>query len=164
MSATIPVRGDDPRVPLRERRLRPVPDGPLAPVLDIASAPSARRRRAALLAEDPSMRRRPVVAGSVVGAPAVRPGVGMLARRVVVGVIAASAALGIGVGAGLLAQPDPYSGPTITHSVAAGESVWGLAASVGSGRPLEQVVIDIEQLNHIDGGLTVGQEVVLPVR
>jgi len=84
-------------------------------------------------------------------------------RRLVAGVCAVVVATGVAAGAGVAARPDPYAGPTFTHSVAAGESVWGLAASLGSPRPLEQVVADIEQLNDLDGGLVAGQEISLPV-
>ena len=70
--------------------------------------------------------------------------------------------VGVGVGAGLLAQPEPYAGPTVVHSVVAGDSVWGLATSVDTQRPLEQVVLDIETLNHVDGALQPGQLVELP--
>ncbi len=56
-----------------------------------------------------------------------------------------------------------YSGPTHTHVVTAGQSVWGLAASVGSSRALEDVVEDIWALNQLDDAtLLVGSEIILP--
>lgn len=148
----------------RHPRLRAIPDEPLADVREISTAPSVQRRRRVLCAEDPAMRRRPARASATMS-PAVRTsrrsGASLVARAALT-VLAVGAGVGVGVGAGLLAQPDAYSGPTVEHSVTAGESVWGLASAVGSDRPLEQVVVDIEQLNGIQGGLTVGQEVMLP--
>ncbi len=145
------------------RRLAAVPEAPLAEVRDIATAPSAARRRAAVLGEDPAAQRRPLraaseAAGSARAVSARRPA----PLRLVGGVAAVVVATGIAAGAGIAARPDPYSGPTFTHSVAAGESVWGLAQSLGSDRPLDQVVSDIERLNDLGGGLLPGQEVTLP--
>lgn len=146
-------------------RLRAVPQSRVAEVRLISSAPSARRRREAQLSEDPAMRRRPVVRARVLEDAAPRPAALQVARRVVLGVVAVAVAAGLGAGAGLLAQPDPYAGPTHVHSVAAGESLWGLADQVDSQRPLEQVVLDIQTLNGLDGSdavLTPGTELVLP--
>lgn len=111
------------------------------------------------------MRRRPVVRGRVLEGVTPRPGVVHMVRRVVLGVVAVAVAGGLGAGAGLLAQPDPYAGPTHVHSVAAGESLWGLADQVNSQRPLEQVVLDIQTLNGLEGSdavLTPGTDLVLP--
>lgn len=147
------------------RPLRAVPDGPLAEVRDIRTAPSALRRRQVLVAEDPSARRRPTpprVASTRAGSTASRASVSGTVKKVLAGLVLATAGLGLGVGAGVLAQPDPYSGPTVVHSVVAGDSVWGLAATVDTSRPLEQVVLDIEELNHLDGVLQPGQLVELP--
>lgn len=74
-------------------------------------------------------------------------------------VLVVSAALGLasvfGTGA--------YQGQTWTHTVATGESIWGLAASVGSSRGLEDVVEDIRSLNGLkDATLIPGQQVILP--
>lgn len=168
MSAIPVVPGSvAPERPRTGRPLRAVPDAPLAEVRDIRSAPSVRRRRSALAAEDPSSRRRPlpprvVPAGDGRRAVGARMATG--ARRALALVVLGAAGLGLGVGAGLLAQPDPYSGPTALHSVVAGDSVWGLAAAVDSDRPLEQVVLDIEQLNDLRGALQPGQLVELPTR
>ncbi|MDN6428800.1 MAG: LysM peptidoglycan-binding domain-containing protein [Propionibacterium sp.] len=164
-----------PAGPARTRdgrsRLRAVPDAPLADVHQISSAPSARRRREALLQEDPSMRRRPAVAARrrSLGADA-HDAVGgvylRLARRVGLTVVSALLLAGMGAGAGLLAQPDAYAGPTRVHLVSAGESLWGLAEAVDSSRPLEQVVLDIRTLNGLQAGgagLQPGGEVILPV-
>ncbi|MGO3795739.1 MAG: LysM peptidoglycan-binding domain-containing protein [Pauljensenia sp.] len=146
-------------------RLRAVPDSRVAEVRAISSAPSARRRREAQLCEDPAMRRRPVVRGEVVEDAVPRPAALQMVRRGLLGVLAVAVAAALGAGAGLLAQPDPYAGPTRVHSVAAGESLWGLADQVGSQRPLEQVVLDIQTLNGLDGSdavLTPGTDLVLP--
>jgi len=146
-------------------RLHAVPESRVAEIRSISSAPSARRRRAAQLSEDPAMRRRPVVRARVLEEAAPRAGALRFARRVVLAVVAVAVAGGLGAGAGLLAQPDPYAGPTHVHSVAAGESLWGLADQVNSQRPLEQVVLDIRTLNGLDGSdtvLTPGTELVLP--
>lgn len=145
--------------------LRAVPDARPAEIRPISSAPSARRRRAAQLAEDPAMRRRPVVRGRLVEETPVRLRPAVLVRRGVLGVLAVTVAAALGAGAGLMARPDPYSGPTQLHSVAAGESLWGLAEGVDSGRPLEQVVLDIQTLNGFQDSavlLTPGTEVLLP--
>lgn len=67
-------------------------------------------------------------------------------------------------GLGLALRPAPYSGQTWTHTVAAGESLWGLAASIDSNRPLENVVEDIRALNGLtEGTLLTGQELTLPI-
>lgn len=111
------------------------------------------------------MRRRPVVRGEVVEDAVPRPAALQMVRRGLLGVLAVAVAAALGAGAGLLAQPDPYAGPTRVHSVAAGESLWGLADQVGSQRPLEQVVLDIQTLNGLDGSdavLTPGTDLVLP--
>lgn len=141
-----------------------VPDRPVASVSSIHDAPSARRRRQRLREEDPSMRRVPrgvrrereVVTVSVAALlrPVVRVGAGLLALA---SLTAGAAGLG-------LATQSSYDGPTQVHHVVAGESLWGLASRVGAERPLEEVVADIEALNDLDGGLTPGQPVVLPLR
>lgn len=165
MSAIPVVPGSvAPKRPKREVGLRAVPDLPVADVRDIRTAPSAVRRRQALRAEDPAARRRPAPPRSSVDPRARSSARTAPLLRVVGGALLALAGLGVGVGVGLLAQPDPYSGPTVAHSVVAGDSVWGLAAAVGSERPLEQVVLDIEQLNHIGGTIQPGQILELPAR
>ena len=147
-------------------RLEAVPETHMAEVRDIWSAPSARRRsRRATPGADAGRR---VVEGSARDAEVVQRvrslPAGLVLRRIVTGTLAVTVAAGLGVGAGLLAQPDDYAGPTMSHSVAAGESVWSLAEAIDSERPLEQVVWDIRQLNDLRGGLTAGQEVTLPTR
>ncbi|WP_231367397.1 MULTISPECIES: LysM peptidoglycan-binding domain-containing protein [unclassified Schaalia] len=152
----------------RRPHLEVVPDRPEAQVRDIFSAPSAVRRRQVLRQEDPAMHRRPVCASArhrqapvTVSLAPVRADV---LKRVVMGVVVALVLALVGIGAGILAQPAAYAGETRVHSVAAGESLWSLAAGVTSDRPLEDIVVDIESLNNLDGALTVGQKVVLPVR
>ncbi len=164
MSAIPVVPGSvAPMRPRTGRPLRAVPDAPLAEVHDIRSAPSARRRSRALVAEDPSAARRPArprLAAVGDTRTGVRASTGV--ARVLLVAVLSVAGVGVGVGAGLLAQPEPYAGPTVVHSVVAGDSMWGLAASVDTQRPLEQVVLDIETLNHVDGALQPGQLVELP--
>ncbi len=72
-------------------------------------------------------------------------------------------ALGAGLGATL--RDAPYDGETWVHSVSQGESLWSLAMAVNTGRPVEQVIEDIRQLNGLsDNTLLVGQELVLPAQ
>ena len=132
------------------------PAGGGARVIDIRSAPSVRRRLAAEGLEDPAARRAPVRPRSA--RPALTP------RSFVVGSLAAVALLLGSAGLGALMRPAAYDGPTYTHAVTAGESVWSLAQSVRTSRPLDEVVADIERLNGVDGALRVGQVVVLPAR
>lgn len=146
--------------PARREHLLPVPDAQEADVRDIFSAPSARRRVRATRAEDPAMHRRPVKPRSE--SRNVSPSFSL--RSFLVWVGAAALLSVVGGGLGVLVQPDSYSGPTRIHSVTAGESVWSLAQTVTTDRPLENVVVDIESLNDIKGGLTVGQNVVLPMQ
>lgn len=150
----------------------------IATVTPISQAPSARLRRARLLAEDPAMRRRPVrdkrraghaqattqrrVQGVAADSRSAQNRMAFLrsagyALCLAVSIVGA-AALGISM------QPTPYTGPTIEHSVVAGDSVWSLAAAVGSERPLEEVVLDIKHMNDLDGALVPGQSLVLPTR
>ncbi len=69
----------------------------------------------------------------------------------------------VALGLGLALRPAPFSGETWTHSVVSGESVWGLAQSIGSKRPLEAVVADIMTLNALgDAVLQPGQQILLP--
>lgn len=150
----------------------------LASVVHISNAPSACRRRQVLRAEDPCVRRRPhlrvnsvedsgvvsaVELASVVS-QAVRTGVAQLRMRHLLSVGAFIASVTIAAQVGLALQPAPYSGPTVEHAVRSGESVWSLAASVDTQRPLEDVVVDIERLNGISGALSVGQHLTLPTR
>ena len=124
----------------RRPHLQLVSEESLASVYDIRQAPSARRRRELLRNDDPSMRRRPVVA--------TRSSLGL--RRLLSGAVAFIAATGIAVGAGL--------------AVSSGDSVWSLAQGVSTTRPLKDVVNDIEELNDVQGALQVGQEVRVPTR
>lgn len=75
------------------------------------------------------------------------------------GLVTASA-----LGIGMMVRPAPYQGETWIHTVAAGESLWGLAASVGSDRPVEDIVEDIRAMNYLESAtLMAGQEITLPV-
>ena len=141
--------------PARRSSKRPVTDAPLATVRDISTAPSARRRVEAQRADDPSFLRAPVAPRRVVRASR---------RTLVVGALA-TIALSVGAGAlGLALQPAAYDGPTVIKASVSGDSVWSLAQSVRSERPLEDIVADIERLNDIDGALQPGQRIVVPVR
>lgn len=141
----------------------------IATVTPISDAPSARLRRTRLLAEDPAMRRRPVVNTRGVARGERRAGQSRTQARSR-GVFLQSAGYAVClslsiVGAaalGIFMQPTPYAGPTIEHSVVAGDSVWSLAAAVGSERPLEEVVLDIKHMNDLEGALTPGQSLILP--
>ena len=126
----------------RRPHLEIVRDEPLARVYDIQNAPSVRRRRQVLRADDPSMRRHPVLVQ--------RTQINL--RRALSSGLAFVAAVGIAIGAGLALQ------------TSRGDSVWSLAQGVDTSRPLQDVVTDIEQLNDIQGALQVGQEVRIPTR
>ena len=138
----------------RRPHLEIVRDEPLARVYDIQNAPSVRRRRQVLRADDPSMRRHPVLVQ--------RTQINL--RRALTSGLAFVTAVGIAIGAGLALQTSPYDGPTRVVSVSRGDSVWSLAQGVDTSRPLQDVVTDIEQLNDIQGALQVGQEVRIPTR
>ena len=141
--------------PARRSPLRVVEEAPLAPVRDISTAPSARRRVEAQRIDDPSYLRAPA-------APRRRTG---SSRRGLFAGVLATLVLSVGAGAlGLAIQPDAYDGPTVTKAVVSGDSVWSLAQSVKTDRPLEQVVADIERMNDVRGALQPGQRVVGPGR
>lgn len=144
------VRFERPRLALVE----PIPG---ADVVEIGAAPSARRRRRALLAEEPAMRRRP-------SRPRIEAAEDLFPLgRFLLGSMAALA-LGVGgVGLGTLLAPQAYSGPTSVHAVSAGESLWSIAQGVDTERPLEEVVTDIESLNGVEGPLLVGQRIEVPL-
>ena len=83
--------------------------------------------------------------------------------RIVAWSVAVVVAFSVALGLGLALRPAPYGGETYVHSVTAGESVWGLAESLGSSRALEDVVADIVSLNALDANvLHPGQELLLP--
>jgi len=71
----------------------------------------------------------------------------------------------VGAGAlGLAIQPSAYDGPTVIKAAVSGDSIWSMAESVRSERPVEEIVADIERLNGISGALQPGQRLVVPVR
>lgn len=157
--------------------------GPVATVHDIASAPSLRKARLveeqlqAARLRHPAYRARPAVAPrpNPVAVPkahpvkvtptgrsaaAFAPAAGRVGRYVLTlfTVVAVSFAVGWQL------QAPSYAGATWDHSVAVGESVWGLADRVGSDRPLGEVVEDIRALNGLGSDLLVpGQVLTLPV-
>ena len=99
-------------------------------------------------------------------ASSVLPGVDFAAvvLRIVAWSVAVVVAFSVALGLGLALRPAPYGGETYVHSVTAGESVWGLAESLGSSRALEDVVADIVSMNALDASvLHPGQELLLPV-
>ncbi len=141
--------------PARRSPLRPLQETPLATVRDISTAPSARRRVVAQRGDDPSFLRVPA---------APRRRVRFAHRGLAAGALA-TLVLSVGAGAlGLALQPATYDGPTVTKAVVSGDSVWSLAQSVNTDRPLEEVVADIERMNDVSGALQPGQRVVVPVR
>ena len=98
-------------------------------------------------------------------ASSVLPGVDFaaVALRIVAWSVAVVVAFSVALGLGLALRPAPYGGETYVHSVTAGESVWGLAESLGSSRALEDVVADIVSLNALEANvLHPGQELLLP--
>ena len=56
------------------------------------------------------------------------------------------------------------SADTVIKAAVSGNSIWSMAESVRSERPVEEIVADIERLNGISGALRPGQRVVVPVR
>ncbi len=77
---------------------------------------------------------------------------------------AVALAVGGGISLGLALGPGAYQGETWTHTVASGESLWGVAASLDSSRGLEDVVEDIRALNGLsDATLIPGQELLVPL-
>ena len=85
-------------------------------------------------------------------------------RGTLVWVLATVVTISGALGLGLMLRPSEYQGQTWQHTVTAGESVWGLAASVGSQRSIEQVVEDIRVLNQMeDATLYAGQTLLLPI-
>ena len=131
--------------PARRSPMRPAQDARVATVRDISSAPSVRRRIEAQRADDPAFLRAPV--------PPRRP-----ARSSRRSLVAGALALGLAI------QPSAYDGPTVIKAAVSGDSIWSMAESVRSERPVEEIVADIERLNGISGALRPGQRVVVPVR
>lgn len=87
------------------------------------------------------------------------------AVRVVLWAVAVTVAFALALTIGLMLRPAPYSGQTWAHSVTAGESIWGLAQTIGSSRPLEDLVTDIIELNGLQGAtIHPGQEILLPIK
>lgn len=151
---------------LERRRLVCASPIPGADVVEISMAPSVRRRREALLAEDPAMHRRPCASrleGEQDGALEAPISLASVVRFAL-GLMAALALGVAGVGIGMLLSPGVYSGPTAVHGVVAGESIWSIAQGVNTDRPLEDVVTDIRALNDVEGALMVGQQIKVPIR
>ena len=135
---------------------------------EIISIDAARRRLRGVSPLEASMQRhpaaqnRPAPSKASEGDSPLRLPVNVFVRASV-WLLAAIAAFALALGAGLALRPAPYSGSTWVHSVTAGESVWGLAASLNLPRPLEDVVGDIMSLNGLgSSGLQPGQEILLP--
>ncbi len=151
---------------LERRHLVSVPPISGADVVEISMAPSVRRRREALLAEDPAMHRRPCASRLAGEQDAVLGESFSLTSlvRFILWVMAVLALGAAGVGIGMLLSPGVYSGPTAVHGVVAGESIWSIAQGVNTDRPLEDVVTDIRALNDVEGTLMVGQQIKVPIR
>ncbi len=142
-----------------------------APVIDLAA--ERRRRQVAEADLQRAIARHP--AGSALatadmggketdGPPVQYRIVVPLYAKVVGWVLAFALVIGIGGALGAAFRPAPFAGETYTHSVASGESLWGLAAGLGSARALEDVVEDIRALNGLDDAtLHPGQEILLPL-
>ncbi len=133
----------------------------LADVVSIDEA-RARLRGSGSLAQ--SMARHPagtqIRSGSDLASFSANPAV-----RVVLWAVAVTVAFALALTIGLMLRPAPYSGQTWAHSVTAGESIWGLAQTIGSSRPLEDLVTDIIELNGLQGAtIHPGQEILLPIK
>ncbi len=140
--------------------------GSLAPVIDLAAE---RRRRLVRDADlQRALSRHP--AGSALSAS--NPGSSGVTYRLVLPLyakivgwaLAFALVAGLGGVLGTVFRAAPYTGETYTHSVAAGESLWGLAEGLGLTRDLQTVVEDIRALNGLESvTLHPGQEVILPL-
>lgn len=152
------------------------PQAYLASVSSLNDAPTLRKRRIALRAEDPAAHRRPVYP-RVTSSQSVESAVLWTVKKVIYALrqqtvtlrhclFAAAYVIVLGgtIALGLALQPGVYDGPTIDYSVSTGESVWSIAQRVNSDRPLEEVVADIESLNNLTTGLAVGQHLVVPAQ
>lgn len=151
---------------------RPGDGARLAPVIQM---PASRRRARAEArgsyddgrptASQAQRVHRRVVEGEVVD-PAPQAASFNIPVKKAVGYLAALAlATTVAVGAGLALQPSAYDGPTFTHAVVGGESLWGIAEGLGAQRPVDDVVYDIKQLNGLEGNsLQAGQQIVLPAQ
>lgn len=103
--------------------------------------------------------------GPTAGTPAPALRLTRRGRRVVVG-LAAALAVTIGLSAPGAQADGPGAATAVTaHTVAAGETLWEIAASVvGPGQDVRDVVDVIADLNGIvGGGLQAGQQVLVPV-
>ncbi|MBX9244694.1 LysM peptidoglycan-binding domain-containing protein [Actinotalea ferrariae] len=132
------------------------------------------------------LRRRRSTGGSTPasGAPAAAPAADRLARtahaeavrstgslrltgrgRVVVWALALAVAGGVGLSAQSAGADAPGTAtPVQTHVVGAGETLWGIAATVAApGEDLRDVVDELVELNGLgDAGLQAGQQILLP--
>lgn len=87
---------------------------------------------------------------------------GKLMVQVVASVVALSASIGIGAGVGMaLREP---AGATAVVTVAAGETLWSIAAAAAApGEDVREVVAEIASLNSLSGSAIVaGQQLVVP--
>lgn len=132
---------------------------PGAQVIALDSAPSVRRRNHRLRGDSPASWRRPVR----VTKDDTRVS---LVSRVVTGVLSVLGVIvlgGVGAGIGLMSSAGGYEGSTTVHAVTAGESIWSIAQSVSTRRPLDEVVTDIRELNSVEGALYPGELLKIPL-
>lgn len=150
--------------------IRPVRE---AVIRDINSAPSLRAAREVEQEREASKRTHPafrtkavhtVVANPVRPVPAASDRLQPLFRYGMLSAIFL-AVVSAGFGLGLQLRPAPYAGPTWSHSVSQGESIWALAGRIDSPRPVADVVEDIRVLNNLSSDLIVpGQVLTIPVK
>lgn len=93
-------------------------------------------------------------------------------RRVLAGLLLAPVGLGIGVGVSQI--PTAFAGDEgvvsngvyeqfETHTVLAGESLWGIASHIAGTHDVRDVVAEIQRLNGLSGSsLQAGQQLALP--
>lgn len=77
---------------------------------------------------------------------------------------AAALALTLGTGVGIVLADLPFVGPTVSHAVAPGETLWEIAASNGeAGTDIRTTMRTIQELNGLTGTeLNVGQQLAIP--
>lgn len=149
---------------VRRPHLYLVPQQELATVRDINSAPSRRRQHAALQAEEPSWARRPhAPRTSRVQAVTSPLHVAELVKWAALSFISIAVAVVV-----FMVSSDAYVAANLSevtnYSVQAGDSLWSVAQGLQSSRPLADVVADIQLLNGGVTSLSIGQDLIVPVK